>query len=141
MEGEKNVSQIVLFATHMFTSIVLFLCIPLPFLYYAARLDDGERFKARLIKSYRVILVIAHVGLLLLIATGIPLLFDWASWWTWGVIIVTLIIGASLGITSKCLRLINNGDFDYEQPFRKASLLLAISIGAMFLLKYSRYFM
>ncbi|AIC94731.1 hypothetical protein BleG1_2153 [Shouchella lehensis G1] len=141
MEGEKNVSQIVLFATHMFTSIVLFLCIPLPFLYYAARLDDGERFKMRLIKVYRVILVIAHIGLLLLIATGIPLLVEWRSWWTWGVVLLTLVIGASLGITSKSLRLMASGEQEYEKPFRKASLLLAFSIGAMFLLKYSRYLM
>ncbi|MFS0786927.1 hypothetical protein ABC345_11150 [Shouchella sp. 1P09AA] len=134
-------SQIILFATHMFSSIVLFLCMPFPFLYYAARLEEGGRFKEGLINFYRVLFVFAHIGLLMLIATGIPLVFNWGSWWTWGVVALTLVIGVSLGITSKSLRLMKKGDENAEEPLRKASLILAISIGAMFLLKYSRYLM
>ncbi len=141
MEGEKKVSQIILFATHMFSSLVLFLCIPFPFLYYAARLEEGGRFKEKLLNIYRVLFVFAHIGFVLLIATGIPLVFNWGSWWTWGVVVLTLAIGVSLGITSKSLRLMKKGDINVEDSLRKASLILAISIGAMFLLKYSRYLM
>lgn len=134
--------DIIIFSAHMFSSLFLFLCMPLPFLFYAAR-KEGGRFKEVLLKAYRVIFVFAHGALFVLIATGVPLIRDWTSGWTWFVVVVTLVMGASLGITAKAVRKLKEGADDEERQtllLRQSSILLTSAIFVMFALKYGVYF-
>lgn len=135
-------SDIVWFAIHMFSSLFLFLCIPLPFLFYAARLDEGERLRRVLLNAYRFIFIGAHLALVLLIATGFGLVTDWRDPWIWLVLFITVAIGSSLGFSTKAVRLLRT-DFtnkEAQTQLRHASLILCASIIAMFVVKYGVYF-
>ncbi|MBM7837762.1 hypothetical protein JOC54_000993 [Alkalihalobacillus xiaoxiensis] len=135
-------SGIVWFALHMFSSLFLFLCIPLPFLFYAARLDEGERLRRILLNAYRFIFMGAHLALVLLIATGIGLVNDWSDPWIWLVLVITVAIGSSLGFSAKSVRLLreNFANKEAQTQLRYASLVLCASIIAMFAVKYGVYF-
>lgn len=136
--------DIISFAIHYFFAIIFFVLIPLP-VFLRVSETEGEKWLQKVTTVYKKILMIAHVSLLVQIATGLMLRVDFSHWWTYAVLIIWIGIGAFLGLTQKYLRLVEQGMFEKqstEEAFAKArrfSVFLTLSIIAMFVLKYVNF--
>lgn len=136
--------DIISFALHYFFAIIFFILIPLP-VFLRVSETEGENWLRKVTKIYKKILMIAHVALLVQIATGFVLRVDFSHWWTYAVLVIWVGIGAFLGLTQKYLRLIEEDMLEKrasEEPFAKArrfSTFLTLSIIAMFVLKYVQF--
>lgn len=134
--------KIISYALHLLIVIPFFILLPLPVMLRSTEAEKDHKSLSKLLKIYKVFLMIAHVALVIAIVTGLHLRFE-LSVWVIGVVVVWLAIGAFLGLTAKYVRIsleaINDGQ-DTEEPMKKTkkfSLLLTLSIAIMFVIKYT----
>ncbi|SDH01164.1 hypothetical protein SAMN05192534_101313 [Alteribacillus persepolensis] len=127
--------EIINFIIHWLTALSFFVLIPLPFFLKGMTGDNVYFIK----KVYRPMIHIAHAGLIVSVITGLFLVQDWLSAWTFAVLILWLLIGAFLGLTAKSLRL-SLEDETAKTPLLKHSTILTIAILIMFLLKFASWF-
>lgn len=140
----KGVIVSMIYGIHVLTTLVFVLLLLLPF--YSRKLTpDAGSTSSGSLNFWRIVFHIAHLMLIVSLATGIWMAPSYTSSWFWLVIIVFLAMGAFLGISAKSLRLVAEGianRTDYTSAFRKLnrfSLLLSVTITIMVVLMTYRW--
>ncbi|WP_216827879.1 hypothetical protein [Alkalihalobacterium elongatum] len=135
--------EILMYALHLFISMIFFILIPLPVIIHVMVTEGSGRIHL-VLKIYKKIIMIAHGALIVMFVTGVLLRFD-LSLWTIIVVVVWVIIGAYLGLTAKFVResleSIENKQ-SFEEPVNKVkmfSTLLMLAIIAMFIIKFTNF--
>ncbi|MDE5412853.1 hypothetical protein [Alkalihalobacterium chitinilyticum] len=135
--------EILMYALHLFISIIFFILIPLPVIIHVTVTEGSERIHL-ILKIYKKIIMIAHGALVVMLVTGVFIRFD-LSLWTIIVVIVWVIIGAYLGLTAKFVResleaADNKKVFDESvNKVKMFSTLLMLAIIAMFIIKFTDF--
>ena len=137
--------DIISYGLHLVTAFIFFVLIPLPVLLRAMKAKGDSKLN-KLLRFYKIVLMIAHGALVVAVVTGFIMYFDLRSLWLWIVFLIWVAIGAYLGITAKYIRLtlerINEGAA-YEDLFQKTRVFsgcLTLGVLAMFVIKYISYF-
>lgn len=133
---------IISYALHLLIVIPFFLLLPLPVMIRSTEAEKNNKSLLKVLKSYKVILMVAHGALVIALVTGLILRLE-LSVWVVGVVLLWVAIGAFLGFTAKFVRLsleaLNDGKKpeDSLQKAKMYSFLLTISISIMFVVKYT----
>lgn len=89
--------------------------------------------------------MLAHISLVITLLTGLLMVEQWLSWWLLSIIVIWILIGALMGLTTKYLRLsyqaqLKNEPFgEVRKRLSRYSLWLSVAIITMFVLKLLRY--
>ncbi|WP_018922433.1 hypothetical protein [Salsuginibacillus kocurii] len=124
---------IISYALHWLMALFFFLLLPLPFLLKGAT----DVYRTWLLKTYRIIIHLAHLGVIGSLITGLFITETFLSAWMITVFILWLAISAFLGLTAKALRLEHSNAVEKSQTdsFRN-SLILSLLIFTMFAVKF-----
>ncbi|WP_078427013.1 hypothetical protein [Alkalihalobacterium alkalinitrilicum] len=135
--------EIIIYALHLFISVIFFVLIPLPVLIHV-NVTEGSGRIPLILKIYKKIITIAHGAIIVLFVTGVLMRFD-LSLWTVVVVIVWVVIGAYLGLTAKFVResieaIENKQPYeDHVYKVKMFSTLLMLAIIAMFIIKFTDF--
>ncbi|WP_209122278.1 hypothetical protein [Alkalihalobacillus sp. BA299] len=135
--------DIIIYAIHLFISVIFFMLIPLPVLIHV-NVTEGTGRIPLILKIYKKVIWAAHGALIVLLVTGLFMRFD-LSLWTIVVVAVWIVIGAYLGLTAKFVRESLEA-IDNKQPYedlvykvKMFSTLLMLAIIAMFIIKFTDF--
>ncbi|MFA9458692.1 hypothetical protein ACERJO_18260 [Halalkalibacter sp. AB-rgal2] len=139
--------EIIFYGIHLVFSLFFFLLIPFVWLIKGSLLERNVVALQRLLRFYKPILFIAHIGVIVSLLTGVYLATSWLNFWFLAVLVVWLVLSAYLGITAKYVRLVLEQieqhsalkSYDDVSKLRRASLVLMIITVLMFALKLLRY--
>ncbi|GAB7389319.1 hypothetical protein BSNK01_31570 [Bacillaceae bacterium] len=123
---------------HMLSALIFIVLLPLPF--FVRRLVKDGRPAAGALQAWRRIVDIAHLFLVVSLATGLWMRPDFSSLWFWLVIAVFIVMGAALGMVAKSLRLLRDSAgqgrtlAEEQRKLVRFSSLLSVTILVMFML-------
>lgn len=132
------------YVLHLLVALVFFILLPLPVIIRATSAEGQEQLR-KVLRIYKVVLLLGHGALIVSVITGLILRFEFSLWMA-TVLLIWIVIGAYLGLTAKYVRMSleaitqNNS---YEEEIQKArlfSMLLTLGIIAMFIMKFAIYF-
>ncbi|WP_096199549.1 hypothetical protein [Bacillus sp. FJAT-45350] len=133
--------HLISYGLHLLITLIFFVLIPLPIIIKAWSAEDNKKV-ARVLRIYKVVIMIAHGALIVALVTGLILHFDLTSLWIWVVILLWVAIGAYLGLTAKYVRMTLEL-LDKNEPHKESlqktmtySVCLMLGIISMFVLKY-----
>lgn len=138
--------HIISYALHLLIIIPFFILLPFPMFIRGHELQSNLTSLVKILKFYKVILLVAHIALVIALVTGLILRFQFSLWVT-GVIIIWIAIGAFLGYTAKYVQLLldeiasKKKTLESLEGTKKYSRLLTIAIASMFVLKYVTLYM
>ncbi|WP_062050898.1 hypothetical protein [Bacillus sp. JCM 19034] len=135
------------YAIHLLFSVVFFLLIPFVWLLKGSLLEGNTINVRKLLRFYKPVILIAHIGIITSVITGFYLASSWLNIWFAAVVFVWIAISAFLGMTAKYLRLVleqldandNIKENKFVKKLSRSSLLLTATIILMFALKVLQY--
>ncbi|GAE30860.1 hypothetical protein [Halalkalibacter hemicellulosilyticus] len=139
--------EIIFYGIHLVFSLFFFLLIPFVWLIKGSVIEGNVLNLQRLLRFYKPILFMAHIGVIVSLLTGMYLATSWFNLWFLAVFVVWLVLSAYLGITAKYVRLVLEQIEQHSalkssnivSKLRRASLILMMMTVLMFALKLLRY--